>query len=106
MERIKLTKSEKVALRNVNNGRGGCVPIDMDARRYGRCVFRLQQLGLVQAQFEEGGTVVDARMSAFGLDYLAYNPHLRNPFPWQPVATIAATAAAIITLLVACSITI
>ena len=71
-------------------------------------VRSLDNHGLVQGTYIEGGGVEDARLTNYGKEYLAGNPKLRNPIDWKWIVTtilLAITAiAAVATLFVACSL--
>ena len=105
MERIRLGKDEKKVLRMVAVDQGVC-PSEYPSHAFNASVRSLEQKGLVKGAYEEGGNVVDARMTQYERQYIAENPNLRNPVNWGMIAAlIVAVCAIVISLLVACGIT-
>lgn len=103
MERIRLTKREKRVLRTLSR-QGFDALSEFDAA----AIRSLDNLGLVQDAYIEGGSVEDARLTNYGKEYIADNPRLRNPVDWKWIistflAALAATAG-ILALIIACSL--
>jgi len=66
----------------------------------------LDNQGLVQGAYIEGGGVEGARLTTYGKEYLADNPHLYNPVNWAMVSAIVAAVGSIgtiITIIITCS---
>lgn len=81
MERIKLTKSEKMALRAIAEGRA-------DDELLRDCPWSIDALcrkGLAFAQWSEGHIPVEVRLTFKGRAYLESNPRLRNPVDWSVI---------------------
>lgn len=93
MERIKLTKREKRVLRTLSR-QGFYALSEFDAT----AVRSLDNHGLVQGAYIEGGGVEDARLTNYGKEYIADNPRLRNPIDWGKVAAIATIVGIIVTI--------
>jgi len=51
----------------------------------------------------KGGRLEDARLTAYGREYLALNPLLRNPIDWKWIITTAIALAAALAAFLACS---
>lgn len=104
MERIRLTRNEKKILRLIADGHTACPAYAEIENAY--AVWILESFGLVCATYEEGGDIVDVRMTAKGFAYMNSNPRLFNHVNWMKVATIALIAAitAIAVLFVSCEI--
>lgn len=105
MERIKLSKSEKQVLRMIASGLHQC-PDEYPAHTFNAAVRSLKGKEFVTAHFREGGTVIDARITDYGRQYMAEYPRLFNPLDWSMVAAISSLVATIIStlaLFVACS---
>ncbi len=77
MERVRLSKDAKTALRLLSVGAGR--PADMSPLRYEAAVEELAAHGLARVARVEGGGVGGARLSRRGLQYYNANPALRNP---------------------------
>ena len=105
MERIRLTKTEKLALRWIALGRKGLPPkVTSDDFFVAVVTLTEKHLVLSKTNYEE---IVDARLTAKGRVYLSQNPHLLNPTNWTKVAAIAAWATAIagfLALFISCSL--
>ena len=102
MERIKLTRNEKVVLRLTAMGKGK--PTDFAVTKYNAAVRLLESKALVKAVWaEESENPLLVRITENGTAYLTGNPALRNPINWQLLATIAAAVAAVAALFVACN---
>ena len=93
MERIKLTKREKQVLRILSRQ-------DFDAlSEFDAIAIRnLDNLGLVQGAYVEGGGVEGGRLTTMGKEYLRDNPRLRNPVNWGKVASVTAIVSIIVTI--------
>lgn len=82
----------------VASGQGVC-PAEYPLHIFNASVRSLHNIGLVQGAFEEGGAVVDTRLTQYGRQYLAKNPRLANPIEWGKVSAIVATIGAIVSIL-------
>lgn len=106
MERIKLAKEEKEALRILHEGK---INMTTDPQRIGSLSYgfeALERLGLARCAWSEGHVIEDVVITSKGRRYVDHNPKLRNPVDWQKVAAIAAITSAIvavIVLFIACS---
>lgn len=78
MERIRLTKDEKTALRNLALGEKHWSD-GIDARKISLVFSSLEYHGLVRVAWGSGGEAVAAKLTIHGRAYLASNPKLRNP---------------------------
>lgn len=95
MERIRLTRDEKVILRLIH----ACeeVPNSVDRSLLIRCVWSLEDKGLVKGAWLEGHDLEDVRLTERGIVYICENPSLRNPVDWKWIAT---TIIAVLSLIV------
>ena len=106
MERVRLTKDEKRVLRRLQRHAGSSMK-RIERLAFAPAVRSLEQKGLVCGYWSEEAGLADAVLTESGEAYLFLNPHLRNPVDWNKVAAIAAcisALAAVIALLVACSV--
>lgn len=97
MDRINLTQLERIALRTLQKGKVD----DAFLEDYSGAIASLEQKGLAKAMYEEGGKVVDARLTSIGRVYID-DRHIN----WSAIAAIAAIVSAIaacIGLFVACT---
>ena len=105
MERIHLTKDEKIVFRLISQ-REEC-PDGFPPHIFSRCVRSLERKGLVKGAYVSGGGVIDARLSPDGEIYLAENPKLTNPIDWNWIITTSIAAsgaiAAVLGLFIACN---
>lgn len=104
MKRIRLTRAEKAALRNIAL-ECDYFPDGMSEACFSACVSELERVGLVHAAWASGHVAVAVELTDFGKAYLQDNPHLTNPIDWAKVSAIAAVIAAVIAfiaLFVAC----
>ena len=96
MERIRLTKAEKMTLRYIADG--GTFHTDRIAPPEYVCgAYGLGEKGLINVCWN-GYTIVDAKLSMLGKAYLADNPKLRNPIS-TPMLVIASAIITAINLL-------
>lgn len=105
MERIRLSKSEKQVLRMIASGLHQC-PAEYPSHTFNKAVRMLKCKELVNAHSLEGGSIIGARITDYGMQYMAEYPHLLNPINWGVVASISSIVATIltsITLFIACS---
>lgn len=106
MERIVLSKRAKQVLRLLNAGVSSC-PTNMSQKDFNLGALEAQGVGLALCYQEEGGEVVEARLTDLGQCYLAMNPRLSNPIDWKwTIGTAIALVSLIISivaLLVACA---
>lgn len=106
MERIKLAKEEKEALRILHEGK---INMTTDPQRIGSLSYgfeALERLGLARCAWSEGHVIEDVAITSKGRRYVDYNPKLHNPIDWEKVAAIAAIISvivAVIALFIACS---
>ncbi len=91
MERIKLTKNQKRVLRMVAQGQDVC-PAEFPSHTFNASVRFLQQQGLMDATFDEGGSVEDSKLTNEGRQYLAENPGLCNPINWWRITILSMVA--------------
>jgi len=98
MEQIKLSKSEKEALRIVER-LGGKRHSTYPAHVFNASVISLQGKGLVRAKFLTNGDVWTARLSEEGKRYISINPYLRNPIDWKIIGTITAALSLIVSII-------
>ena len=106
MERVQLTKVEKRVLRWLQRNDGSKLK-QIEKLAFAPAVRSLEQKGLVRGFWSEEVWLVDAVLTESGETYMFFNPRLRNPINWNKVAAIAAcisALAAILCLLVACSV--
>ncbi len=105
MERIRLTRNEKVVLRLTAMGKSR--PADYAAHLYVAAVRSLERQQLVKAVWaEETKEPIHAALTPYGEAYLAQNPALRNPINWVAIGAIAGLLGfgmAIVALFVACN---
>lgn len=92
MEKIHLTRREKEVLRLICSG--CCCPSAYPLHLFVSSVRTLETKGLVKGAWIEGGRLEDARLTAYGREYLALNPLLRNPIDWKWIVTTAIALAA------------
>lgn len=86
MERIHLTKKEKIVLRHVAE-KGGEGPWELPMLQVKCALYRLREKGLIYyiLNFDEA---VDARLTLKGRSYLELNPGLKNPINWKLVCYV------------------
>lgn len=104
MERIKLSKAEKKALKRIFKYGSECIK-DFPPYEIARCVRSLQDKGLAKCAFIEGGELEGVTLTNAGKSYIRNNPKLKNPTDCSKVAAIAgiiAAIASITALFVAC----
>ena len=105
MERIKLAKEEKEALRILHEGK---INMTTDPQRIGSLSYgfeALERLGLARCAWTEGHAIEDVAITSKGRRYVDHNPKLHNPIDWEKVAAIAAIISAIVVvvaLFIAC----
>ena len=106
MERIKLAKEEKEALRILHEGK---INMTTDPQRIGSLSYgfeSLERLGLARCAWSEEHVIEDVAITSKGRRYVDHNPKLHNPIDWEKVAAIAAIISvivAVIALFIACS---
>lgn len=106
MERVRLTKDEKCVLRWLQRNDGGKLK-QIEKLAFAPAVRSLEQKGLVRGFWSEEDGLVDAALTESGETYIFFYPRLRNPINWNKVTAIAAcisALAAVLGLLVACSV--
>lgn len=107
MERIRLSRNEKKVLRLIADSHT-CCPAYIPVDKYATAVWTLENFGLVRAAHEEGGGIVDVRLTERGRSRIAADSSLCTPTDWKwIVSTAIALIAAIIAvaaLFVSCRI--
>lgn len=106
MERVRLTKEEKRVLRWLQRNNGGKLK-QIEKLAFAPAVRSLEQKGLVRGFCSEEVGFVDAALTESGETYIFFNPRLQNPINRNKVTAIAAcisALAAVLGLLVACSV--
>lgn len=105
MERIYLTKSEKLLLRTIANTRDVVHPELTPASR-AAAARSLEAKGFIHGAYIEGGDIEAAMLLPAGRDYINANPKLYNPINWMLVCEAIIAACAVIGTvagIVACS---
>lgn len=108
MERIKLSKKEKQALRIVAELGGEC-PITSPKHVFVASIRSLARKGLVKATYIIGGDLYHAKLTGEGKHYLCCNPKLTNPIDWNIIGVTVAILAtlalmvSIVALFLSCS---
>lgn len=106
MDKIKLSKNAKKVLLALHNGLEHC-PYNMDSSVFADGADELEVYHLIQTMRQEGGGIVDARLTHKGRSYMAANPTLSNPTDWKwIIATLLSSIAvlvSIIALFIACT---
>lgn len=98
MERIRLTRNEKVVLRLTAMGKQ--CPAEYAVTKYNAAVRLLEGKALVKAVWaEESENPLLVRITENGLAYITENPTLRNPINWAAISAIGTAIA----LVVACN---
>ena len=97
MERIKLSKEEKQALRIVAEFGGEC-PITYPKHVFVSSIRSLARKGLVKANYLIGGDVYHAKLTGEGKHYLCSNHKLINPIDWTIIGVIVAILALIVSI--------
>jgi hypothetical protein len=101
MERINLSKNEKVVLRMIASKQRGC-PAEYPLHKFAIAVRLLESKGLVKVMRQEGGEIVDTRLTEQGVVYMAENPRLTNSINWSAVAMIISIVISIIAMFISC----
>lgn len=103
MERIKLSKEERLLYFRFSK-RDTRIPSGMSEEKFNYAAISLKEKGLVFIDMQLNG-VKAASLTMTGKAYLAVNPKLRNPFPWDIImkaATLIAAVAATAALFISC----
>lgn len=103
MERIKLTREEKILFLSFSR-RNISIPGGMTEEQFNYAVVQLAKKGLISMEMGVKGLKA-ASLTHEGKAYLAVNPSLRNPFPWDIImkaATLIAAVAATAALFIGC----
>lgn len=104
MQRVKLTRNERMVLRLLNAGLD-CPPSFPQHKYIAGCIG-LEKIGFAQCMWATGHELVAADITTEGETYLALNPQLRNPINWKWLIGTALAAASlaisIIAFLIAC----
>ncbi|GAB1252029.1 hypothetical protein Tsumi_11350 [Porphyromonas miyakawae] len=105
MDRIQLSKDERIVLRQISLGwKDSSLALSEDRCRLA-CI-NLERLGLIRVAWLEGYQILYASLTEYGVSYLAWNPRLRNPIDYKKLGFILACVslvASIVVALVACS---
>lgn len=106
MEKIKLSKQEKIVLRTIASGEKN-TPLLNDGQFF-IAVVQLKAKSLVDAAINYD-KIESIRLSYYGKAYMQANPSLSNPIDWwrvcQTAATIITAIATTIALFIACRLT-
>lgn len=102
MERVRLTKAEKQVLRMISKGIHLC-PSEYPLHTFNTSVRTLFNKGFIQAMFQEGGGVIDTKMTDYGVQYMAQYPLLHNPVNWSLVVASISAIGTILALFIACT---
>lgn len=97
MERIKLAKEEKEALRILHEGKINMTTDPQGSLSYG--FEALERLGLARCAWSEGHVIEDVAITSKGRRYVDHNPKLRNPVDWQKILAVASVISVIIAAL-------
>lgn len=103
MERIKLSKEERLLYFRFAK-RNARIPEGMSEEKFNYAAISLHKKGLAFIDLQLNG-VKSASLTKEGRAYLAVNPKLRNPFPWDTImkaATLIAAVAATAALFISC----
>ncbi len=103
MERIKLSKEERLLYFRFAR-RDARIPDGMSEERFNYAALSLHEKGLAFIDMQLNG-VKSACLTKKGKTYMAVNPKLRNPFPWDVImkaATLIAAIAATAALFISC----
>ena len=107
MERIKLAKEEKEALRILHEGK---INMTTDPQRIGSLSYgfeALERLGLARCAWSEGHDNEDVAITSKGRRYVDHTPKLRHPDDWQKflaVASVISVIIAALALYIACTL--
>lgn len=107
MERIKLAKEEKEALRILHEGK---INTATDLQRISSLSYEfetLEQLGFARCAWTEGHAIEDVAITSKGRRYVDHNPKLHNPIDWEKILAVASVISVIIAalaLFIACSL--
>ena len=107
MERIRLTKEEKVTLLSVKE-QGARQPRNLSPMIFQYSLSTLREKGLLRFRADNKDEAYFAELTLKGKAYIDSNPSLKNPIPWKDVALIVLSAitavSTFIALFVSCSI--
>lgn len=90
MKKIHLTKKEKQLLRLFSANNPTC-PDNMSNEEFIYVTIQLQDKDLISAYIALK-RLKEVRLTDRGRSYMAINPSLRNPFPWDTILKIVALA--------------
>lgn len=100
MERIRLTKEEKLTLVCVAV-KGAEKPERMTEAMHSYAMHLLSEKGLVKYKESSSGEVWSATLTTKGKAYMEYNPRLKNPVPWKDILLITLSAVTAISTMLA-----
>lgn len=107
MERIRLTKEEKVTLLSVAI-RGHIKPDSLTNLVFQYSLSTLQEKGLLRFRADNKDEAYYAELTLKGKAYIESNPSLKNPIPWKDIVLIVLSAitaiSTFVALFVSCSI--
>lgn len=100
MERIKLSKNEKMLLRNVGADLDYW-PDDFSDQAITHALSSLENKKLVHVAWSSGMTPVASELTDFGRVYLDNNPKLLNPVQWRWIIEISIGVSTLIVAIIA-----
>lgn len=107
MERIRMTKEEKVTLLSVKE-QGAKQPRNLSPMIFQYSLSTLQEKGLLRFRADNKDEAYYAELTLKGKAYIESNPSLKNPIPWKDIVLIVLSAitaiSTFIALFVSCSI--
>ena len=105
MDRLQLSKDERVVLRQISLGwKDSSLAMSEDRCRLA-CI-NLERLGLIRVAWLAGYQILSASLTEYGVSYLAWNPRLRNPINYNKLMFVVACVslvASIVVAIIACS---
>lgn len=105
MDRLQLSKDERVVLRQISLGfKDSSLALSED--RFRLACINLERLGLIRVAWLSGYQILSVSLTEYGVSYLAWNPRLRNPINYNKlmfIVTCASLVASTVVAIVACS---
>ena len=105
MDRLQLSKEERIVLRQISLGWKDS-SLTMSEDRYRLACINLERLGLIRVAWLTGYQILSASLTEYGVSYLAWNPRLRNPINYKKLMFIVACVScvgSIVVAIIACS---
>lgn len=105
MDRLRLSKDERVVLRQISLGLKDS-SLTMSEDRYRLACINLDRLRLIRVAWLEGYHILSVSLTEYGVSYLAWNPRLRNPINYKKLMFIVACVslvASTVVAVIACS---